>query len=528
MLKNNKKLNMMHFTKFSFFTAVVLFASMRTSAQLAIPNSNFETWGPVSWGDTLQNWTSTDEVVNASVPFTVELNQEPSGVSGTAAKIRTTLFGFGDEPIIGLLMNGTPNYSYLPGIGTAYVSGGGTPITENPVAVTGYYMCGGSYDGIIEVTTTKWNSGLQQRDTISTGNMILPMATNSWTNFTIPLVYQSTQLADTICILIYSSDPSMVPSSFALSNFVSVDEITLVPGEDVEVTSVDAPIGSSNVTSPQTITATIQNNGSTDLVNPDIYYTDGVNTVSEVYSGTISAGNSQQVSFTQLWTPTAAGSNEICVYIDQGVYDLNPANDTACVIFTSDIQDAEMSEIIAPAQNADVISSQDITIKVTNTGNVDVVNPLFGYSVDGNTPVEETYTGTIIPGDSVEYTFTQQWTPGAAGNFDIYAYVSIAGDVNSYNDTAWVNFSSSLDIYNEVQNNKIQIYPNPASNMLNIMVDQTLTFKLFDTQGRMVLIQEVNEDTQVDLNGIDNGVYVYHFECKNNELKYIGKLIVEK
>lgn len=73
----------------------------------------------------------------------------------------------------------------------------------------------------------------------------------------------------------------------------------------------------------------------------------------------------------------------------------------------------------------------------------------------------------------------------------------------------------------------IQLYPNPANNLINVTLHQNYRqamFTLSDLTGRMVLQQPLTTDnTVVDITGISTGAYIYSITA-NNQPAITGKL----
>jgi hypothetical protein len=72
--------------------------------------------------------------------------------------------------------------------------------------------------------------------------------------------------------------------------------------------------------------------------------------------------------------------------------------------------------------------------------------------------------------------------------------------------------SSTLSLNNILDNDNITIYPQPATNTLNIEmkgnINEVKELKLFDIKGSLLLSQLINQDnTSLDVSGFDSGVY---------------------
>jgi len=81
------------------------------------------------------------------------------------------------------------------------------------------------------------------------------------------------------------------------------------------------------------------------------------------------------------------------------------------------------------------LDSETVVIQVLNQGTNNVMNPTVCYTVDGGAPVCETYNGTINAGDTAIITFATPAVVTAPGAHTQNAWVTIAGDGNTSNDT---------------------------------------------------------------------------------------------
>ena len=77
----------------------------------------------------------------------------------------------------------------------------------------------------------------------------------------------------------------------------------------------------------------------------------------------------------------------------------------------------------------------------------------------------------------------------------------------------------SLNNYNQ---NKLSVYPNPASNYLDVMIegDQSIyLIELFDMQGRKVLSQQLLGDiNRLDVQYLERGTYMLKMYTKGHQL----------
>ncbi|MFK7772245.1 MAG: S8 family serine peptidase [Saprospiraceae bacterium] len=88
--------------------------------------------------------------------------------------------------------------------------------------------------------------------------------------------------------------------------------------------------------------------------------------------------------------------------------------------------------------------SEPLTISIMNTGLTDATDFEAAYQVDGQTAIVETVMGTLVAGESMEYTFTQTLDLALSGTYDLTSWVSVAGDNYLPNDTTVISFNLNL------------------------------------------------------------------------------------
>ena len=117
--------------------------------------------------------------------------------------------------------------------------------------------------------------------------------------------------------------------------------------------------------------------------------------------------------------------------------------------------------------------------------------------------VEETYQGE---GDycTVFYNFSLNWLSGGEDFF-----VSLP------------------EINDDIDNNNLEIFPNPTSDLINIKTEGIISINVYSLQGKLIKTIEGNDNiTAFDVNDLTKGIYfIEAFNNKNNKLK--TKLVVE-
>lgn len=68
----------------------------------------------------------------------------------------------------------------------------------------------------------------------------------------------------------------------------------------------------------------------------------------------------------------------------------------------------------------------------------------------------------------------------------------------------------------EIPENNIRIYPNPVQETLNIESDKSVSFKIYDLDGRLLLNGDGNS---IDVSSLKTGTYL--LQINNNTLKFI-------
>ncbi len=79
-------------------------------------------------------------------------------------------------------------------------------------------------------------------------------------------------------------------------------------------------------------------------------------------------------------------------------------------------------------------ATEDVVVSIRNFGSNDITDPMVQYDIDGGTPVQEMYSGTIVAGTTESFTFGTQADLSVPGTYVINATTLLAGDTNTAND----------------------------------------------------------------------------------------------
>ena len=182
--------------------SVFIVASMM--GQQPVPNGDFEEWetnilqfqSPIGWANPNSVTAGTLEILTVYPSADVA-----HGDSSVFLETRDTMIYI----IPGLITLGDFVINLMTA--TAWVEGG-IPFTDRPLALTGSYKSYPAADdfGMVIVQFTKYDSTNGVRDTIAAEVMTFPGTVDTWTNFSIPIVFNTEDNPDTMNIIVVSSN----------------------------------------------------------------------------------------------------------------------------------------------------------------------------------------------------------------------------------------------------------------------------------------------------------------------------------
>ncbi|MFZ4707532.1 MAG: T9SS type A sorting domain-containing protein, partial [Bacteroidales bacterium] len=174
---------------------------------------------------------------------------------------------------------------------------------------------------------------------------------------------------------------------------------------------------------------------------------------------------------------------------------------------------------------ADVASSQ------LHAGDV-----LAAFDQNGNCVGMETYVGSeslyklVANGDDLLTSEIDGYEEGEAMSFKLYRqsseeifdvaftydpnYPNYDGNFATYGVSNVVGMTMSITSINEVTDNNVQVYPNPAKDVINVVSDLNVkNITLVNYVGQMVYNQNVNGNSfQINVSGLGTGMYVVRIE----------------
>ncbi|MFM7033103.1 MAG: hypothetical protein ACKOX4_11395, partial [Bacteroidota bacterium] len=144
--------------------------------------------------------------------------------------------------------------------------------------------------------------------------------------------------------------------------------------------------------------------------------------------------------------------------VDDISIDLPPAVDMGVIAVTSPLSGCQLG------------TQEQVTVRISNFGSAAQSNFPVSYSVNGATPVVETYTGTVNPGDTVQYLFTTRADLSLPGSYVVRGATALPNDafvVNDGRNITVVNTAptSTPIIANLNSGFPAFLQPSPATNM---------------------------------------------------------------
>ena len=204
---------------------------------------------------------------------------------------------------------------------------------------------------------------------------------------------------------------------------------------DVGVIDIIAPVENTVLGNDESVTVVVGNYGLNDQVDFPVSYSVGGSTVTEIFSQTLSEGETANFTFSQ----TADLSTEGEIYEITSRTLLNNDEDVENDTYVKEVRnlyslDVGVSSIISPVSGSEY-DEEDITITIYNYGGIAQKNFPVTYQINNDPPVSEIFTGTVAPLSTATYTFSQTKDFSELGSYDILAETQLEGDSDSSNNS---------------------------------------------------------------------------------------------
>ena len=134
-------------------------------------------------------------------------------------------------------------------------------------------------------------------------------------------------------------------------------------------------------------------------------------------------------------------------------------------------------------------------------------------SVYSNSSLTGTYNVQPLSGTTGNHNFgasltgSDQYLNGCLDDIGIWNRALTAIEVNNlFNE-------ENVGIGDQIQNNSISIFPNPAQSVINVMADNKLLseiYSIYDNTGKVVLTGKLNsQNTTIELGNLSGGIYMF-------------------
>lgn len=214
--------------KQTILAIALIFAAAISKAQ-SVPNGSFEAWSNPNGYLVPNDWETLNDMTSTAGVYTATRGGTSSDYYFKLTSQNVT--GMGVMP--GLAVSGMLDMGNLTALS-------GFPFAYRPVAFTGkwQYMGNSGNDiGYAKVLLTKWNGTMNMRDTIGMAMQDLSGMEMSWSNFSIPFIYNSTDIPDSCIIALSASGPNPEAGSYLYVDNLSFSGI-IAGVENKETTGI--------------------------------------------------------------------------------------------------------------------------------------------------------------------------------------------------------------------------------------------------------------------------------------------------
>ena len=335
---------------------------------------------------------------------------------------------------------------------------------------------------------------------------------------------------------------NFISNAFTQLNGWAIDDFSMtVPPIPVDagVIAIDQPTLSTPMYSAVNVTVKIKNFGTDTLLSiPVAFRVNALTPVTATWTGVLHPGDTTNYTFTLSYISPAA-TYSLCAYTHL-TGDTHAYNDTTCGVYSvsAALIDAGITKIVLPSglmTNIGPAITVEATIK--NFGANTLTSLPVAFIVNGGTPVTETWTGTLLSGDSTNYTFAATYVAPYLGFYTLCVTTQLSTDPIVANDKACKSYNTNLGI-EEAANNGMylgQNIPNPANNQTQIdyyTPDKgNAKFSVLNGVGQLIYTESKDVLTGdhtiiLDISKWQAGIYYYTLEL--NGARLYRKMIIVK
>lgn len=336
---------------------------------------------------------------------------------------------------------------------------------------------------------------------------------------------------------VFSSNSTTSGDGWAIDDF----EMFAPPlAVDAELKAIICPLSNANYSVVDSVSVLIKNSGTSALNSAIVsYQINNSNAIIETWTGNLSANDSVIYTFnTSYVVPTGSNSFNICAKV-KVLGDFYIPNDSLCQIVNilPPAVNVGVARLVSPASDS-LFTLKDyyVSVWIKNLGTTSQTLIPVEYSINGQNPIVQSWTGNLPYGDSVLFSFSQPFQP-TIGICQICAKTTLSSDLIPSDDEICVVKNGLIDGLN----NPLQPYlilkqniPNPTSGKTRIDYfinnSNLVHFRFYDSYGNILIDESLSgiagiNTIYIDVNGLSSGIYYYIVEI--NGIAKARKLVVQ-
>ena len=316
-------------------------------------------------------------------------------------------------------------------------------------------------------------------------------------------------------------------NGWAIDDFsITVNQIA----KDAGVTVINNPTNTTFIGAPITVNVDIKNFGIDTLTSiPVTYKVNNNPAVNATWTGTLLPDSSVTYSFAIPYSSPAV-AYDLASYSKLTVdnYKFNDTTKLHIVPVLAPL-DAGVPQIVQPNGTTPGGTSVTVISKIKNYGADTLYSIPVQYKVNAFAAVSETWTGTLIPGDSVNYTFATPFT-SPNSTYTICSKTILVSDAIVTNDENCLSIAVGIETFDKSSLYLMQNIPNPSNGITmisyNLPKEGKVNFNITNVLGQNIYSFNRNEMSGVhkfefNANKLSKGIYYY-------SLQFDGKLLVKK
>ena len=235
---------------------------------------------------------------------------------------------------------------------------------------------------------------------------------------------------------VFTSNINIVEDGWAIDNF----ELGMpLISEDAGVNRIIYPHDTTLANNNVYVQIEILNFGTDTLFSiPVSYSVDGGPIITEIWNGILPSNTSDSYTFSTPFISPLTSTYVIEAFTGL-INDQYELNDTIMKSFIStqsfNYKDIGITKVIEPTDTTIIGQYENVKIEIKNCGTDPLYSIPLYYSIDGGSPVVESWTGTLMSNDSAIFTFFTLYALSTAGSYNLCVNTCLVNDINNLNDT---------------------------------------------------------------------------------------------